>query len=409
LSAISAGTEPELKSSTLRVLAAAGIVAAGHFIVLGILTHGLTDKTVTDRDFIQYWAAGQQLVHGANPYDPAAILSLERAVGLVGRQPKISFSPPAASFLAMPLGYLGPKTALTLSLLVLLICLSVSIWMIWLLNGRPDSRLHLLGYAFAPVLACLMAGQLGIFLLTGLVLFLYFHHSRPFLAGAALLPCALKPHLFLPFALALLLWVVARHAFAVLAGFCAALLASCALSLCFDRHVWSQYSQMMRSTGVLHAWVPTLSVSFRFLIDRDAVWLQLLPEAAACIWALWYFWTRRTRWSWMDQGLLLLLVSAMCTPYGWFFDETMLLPAVLAGLYRAVDGRRSVWPLALFGGVAFVEIMAYVQITTPYYLWTTPAWFAWYLYATGRIGATAKSARNPSGRGRSRAAVGDSQ
>jgi len=110
----------------------------------------------------------------------------------------------------------------------------------------------------------------------------------------------------------------------------------------------------------------------------------------------------------MDQGLLLLLVSAMCTPYGWFFDETMLLPAVLAGLYRAVDGRRSVWPLALFAGVSLVEILASVQITSPYYLWTTPAWLAWYLYATGRIGASAKSVRNPSGRGRSRAAIGDS-
>jgi hypothetical protein len=47
----------------------------------------------------------------------------------------------------------------------------------------------------------------------------------------------------------------------------------------------------------------------------------------------------------------------------------------------------------VFAGVALIEVLASVQITSPYYLWTTPAWLAWYLYATGRIGASAKSMR----------------
>jgi hypothetical protein len=123
------------------------------------------------------------------------------------------------------------------------------------------------------------------------------------------------------------------------------------------------------------------------------VWLQFLPQACAGTWALWYFWTRRDRWNWMDHGLLLLLVSAMCTPFGWFFDESMLLPAVLAGLYRAVEARRSILPLALFAGAALVEVLASVQVTSPFYLWTTPAWLAWYLYATGRFGAQSGEAR----------------
>jgi hypothetical protein len=379
-------TVKAMKKSPLRVLAAGCIVAAGFCLVAGIYIVGLTDKNAAERDFIEYWAAGQQLVHGANPYDPAAILRLERSAGLVGNQPKVTFSPPVAFFLVLPLGLLGAKYGLIVWLLVLLACLSISIWILWILNGRPSSRLHLLGYLFAPTTACLMAGQLGIFLLLGLVLFLFLYRSRPFLAGAALLPCTLKPHLFLPFALALLLWVVSRKAWLILTGFSAALLASCALTLWFDPHVWSQYSQMMQLTGVLDAWVPTLSVTLRFLIARHADWLQLLPEAAACVWALWYFWTRRDRWNWMDHGLLLLLVSAISTPYAWFTDESILLPAVLAGLYRAADSRRSLLPLGLIAGVALIEVLRSVQLTSPYYLWTTPAWLAWYLYATARIG-----------------------
>lgn len=384
-----------MKSSPWRVLAAACIVLAGACLVTVIYTIGLSDKNASQRDFISYWAAGQQLAHGANPYDFGAVHNLERAAGREDSQPLLMMrNPPVAFFLALPLGLVSPKTGLIVWSLVLLALLSVSIWILWLINGCPGNRLHLLGYVFAPAVACLMAGQFGIFLLFGVVLFLRFHESRPLLAGAALLFCALKPHLFLPFAVALLVWMVSRRAYRILAGFSAALLASCALSFCFDAHAWSQYSQMMRAGGALHEAVPVLSVYFRLLVDRNAVWLQFLPEAAACVFALWYFWTRRGRWNWLDQGLVLLLVSAVCTPFGWFTDEAMLLPAVLAGAFRASNSSRSLLPLGLIGGVALAEIFANVQLTTPYYLWTTPAWLAWYLYATWNSGSQMMRAHN---------------
>jgi hypothetical protein len=377
-----------MKTNFLRKLAAACIVAAGFCLVAGLYIPLLSDKNASQRDFISYWAAGQQLVHGANPYDFEAIHRLERAAGREDNEPLLVMrNPPMAFFLALPLGLVSPKTGLILWLFILLALLSVSIWILWIINGRPDNRLHLLGYVFAPAVACLMAGQFGIFLLTGVVFFLYLHQSRPFFAGAALLLCALKPHLFLPFAVALLLWVVYRRAYRALAGFTAALLASCALSFGFDAHAWSQYSHMMHAGGALTEAVPVLSVTFRFLIDRNAVWLQFLPEAAACAWALWYFWTRRSRWSWIDQGLVLLLVSAVCTPFGWVTDEAMLLPAVLAGVYRAAGSGRSLLPLGLAAGAAMVEVFAGIPITSRFYLWTTPAWLACYLYATWNRGA----------------------
>jgi len=201
----------------------------------------------------------------------------------------------------------------------------------------------------------------------------------------------LKPHLFLPVAIALILWVASRKAYRILAWFLATLGVSCALTLCLDAHVWSEYSQTMRTAGIMDQFVPTLSVVFRFLLDRNAGWLQFLPSAAACVWALWYFWTRRKRWSWTDQGLLLLLVSSVCTPYAWFTDESVLLPAVLYGIFKAKESRRSLLPIALITGIALCEVLKEVQITSPYYLWTTPAWLAWYLYATWSKDSEAKS------------------
>ena len=235
---------------------------------------------------------------------------------------------------------------------------------------------------FAPAIACLMAGQLGIFLLLSVVLFLYFHESHPYWAGVALLPCAWKPHLFLPFFIVLLLWSIARRQFRILAAFAAVLLAGCALTLSLDAQIWAQYSQMMARTGVMRSFVPTLSVTMRFFIDPNAVWLQFIPEAAACLWSVWYFWTRRDRWLWINQGMWLLLVSAACTPYSWFTDEAVLLPAIMAGVYRALALRRSLVPIAVFAIVALVEICAVGNIASKYYLWTVPAWLAWYIYAT---------------------------
>lgn len=376
-----------MKRFSWRILAAAAIVATGLGSVLGLYIIGLDDKNATGRDFIEYWAAGQLLVHGANPYDPAALLRVERAVGLDDNQPKVTLSPPLVLLLAFPLGFAGAKTGLLLWLLVLLTCLLASIWLLWRLNGRPPSAYHWIGMAFAPALACLMSGQISIFLLLGLMLFLSFHDSRPFLAGAVLLPCVMKPHLFLPFAMALLLWVVSRKAYRILAGFAAALAASYALTLCLDHHAWSEYVQLSRSNRILSVFVPTLSECFRFLINREAVWLQFAPAAVACVWALWYFWTRRDRWNWMDHGMLVLLVSMTCAPYAFFFDEAILLPAVLAGVYRAESSGRSLLPFGLIAAAALFELQAGVQIITPFYLWTAPAWLVWYLYATWNRGA----------------------
>jgi hypothetical protein len=369
------------KRNVWRVVAVCLITVACLALVVGTYAAFLTDKDATERDFIEYWAAGQQLIHGANPYDAVAILRLQRAAGLEEQKPKITFSPPTLLLITLPLGFFSPKVGLILWLLVLVTCLILSIWLIWVLCGRPDSGLHYCGFLFAPAAACLMAGQLGIFLLLGVVVFLRLYKSHPYVAGMALLPCAWKPHLFFPFFAALLLWSVMRKEYRIFAGFFLMVVLSCAAITRLNTHVWSQYSEMMRATGVLHAFVPTLSVTLRFLIDRNAVWLQFVPEAAACVWALWYFWTRRTRWDWMDHGLLVLLVSFLCAPYAWFSDEAVLLAPVLAGVFRASETRRSLVPIGFIAGLALLEVSTVGKMASAYYLWTTPAWLAWYLFA----------------------------
>lgn len=361
----------------LRALAALSLLAIG----VGILSLSMTGHAASNRDYITYWAAGQQLIHRGNPYDGEAVLRLEQSAGFQGNRPLFMRNPPSAFFLALPLGLVGATAGAVWWSVALVAALAGSIRMIWLMHGRPPDRLHLVGYVFPPAFACLFAGQTGIFILLGVTLFLYFHRSKPFPAGVALLLCGLKPQLFLPFGAVLLVWIVANKAYRVLAGACAALLASLALAYFLDSAGWSHYAHMAGAANIQDEFIPCVSVLFRLLVDRSAVWLQFVPAFAGIVWALRYFWKHRTQWCWMDHGLLLLTVSVLVSPYAWFTDEVILLPAVLTALFALSKSGRSLLPFGCIAAVAMIEVFLQVSMPSGFYAWTAPAWFAWYLYA----------------------------
>lgn len=371
----------------LRVFIAAAMVLVGVAVVFAVYISGISDSNAAERDFISYWAAGHLLDHGRNPYDTQAVRALETGAG---RNPSelvlIMRNPPIGFFIAVPFGFMGPKAGLIVWLGVLLGALGLACFLIWRLNGSPDSLFNFLAFGFAPVLACIMAGQCGILLLLGIALFLYLYKDWPFFAGASLFLCALKPHFFVPFGIALFLWcLITKNGYRILAGFSVVIAASCVGAYALDRHAWSQYAEMVQTGGALNEVVPKLSAELRLMIDPHAVWIQFAAEAVACVWTVWYFWSRRRSWSWMDEGMVLLLVGAIVTPYGFLTDESLLLPAILVGAFRAMELHRSLWLLAVFAGAAMVELMVGATIVSRAYLWTTPAWLGWYLYATGKF------------------------
>lgn len=370
------------KRNLWRRIAAAGILAAGFGWVVFLFAATLTDQGVAGRDYIQYWAEGRQVVLHANPYDAAAILRLEQSAGPGRTEAELSGSPPPVLLLAAPMGLFTARTGLVLWFAVLFAALSASLGLLWKVHGRPHTLMYLFGFLFAPALACLQCGQISILFLFSLVVFLYFVESRPLLAGAVLIPLILKPQLFLPFAVVLVLWVFARRAFGVLTGFALALGVSLVATYFLDPHAWPQYLQMMHEQKMIVDLVPTLSDVLQRFLSPHQVWLRFLPDLIACIWAVWYFRTRRERWAWTEQGMLALLVSCLCAPYGFFFDECVLLPAVFFAVLRAQETRRSRWPIVLAGTAALIESVKLVPVTSLFYLWTTPAWALWYLYAT---------------------------
>jgi hypothetical protein len=257
-----------------------------------------------------------------------------------------------------------------------------SVRMVWIMHGRPKNQLHWLGYSFAPALSCLLSGQVTIFLLLGLALFLRFHRSRPFLAGVSLWLCMLKPHLFLPFGVVLIVWVIITRSYKILAGTVVALGVSSAVALMFDPLIWVQYGQMMSTARINRLVIPCLSIMLRQKLSPNTIWLQYLPAVLGCVWALTYFRRHRDDWDWMEHGSLLMLVSLLVAPYTWFMDQAILIPALLHAAY-VTRSRNLVAILALASAIIEIAILRGLPLlNSAFYLWTAPAWLVWYLCAT---------------------------
>jgi len=149
-----------------------------------------------------------------------------------------------------------------------------------------------------------------------------------------------------------------------------------------DPHVWGQYLQMMRTARVDRLAIPCLSVILRRLVIPHSVWIQCLPVALGCIWAIYYFLKHREKWNWVEHGSPLMLVSVLLAPYTWFMDQAVLIPAVLHGAY--VNRSRTLFcVLALASAVVEIGIFKDISLLhSPFYLWTAPGWLAWYFLAT---------------------------
>jgi len=347
---------------------------------VGICASLLGKDSAGSRDFVEYWASGHQLAHRLNPYDGEAILRLERSTGFPADLPVlIMWNPPSALPLVLPLGFLNPIAGELLWSLLLFVCLVASVRMVWQMHGSPVDGLNLLGYSFAPALVCLLAGQVSIFVLFGLVLFLRLNRTLPFFAGVSLWLCMLKPHLFLPFGVVLLAWSITNRRYKVLAGIVVALSISTCIASLLDPLIWTHYRQMVSAVRMEET-IPCLSILLRHSLSPKTVWLQYFPAAIGCVWALVYFRKYRDDWDWTEHGSLLMLISVLVAPYTWLMDQTILIPALLHAIYLT-RSRNLIAVFALANAAIEIGALRGVPLLhSALFVWTAPMWLAWYLY-----------------------------
>lgn len=340
-------------------------------------------RVLADRDFVAYWATGRQFTSFRNPYDPVALSRIEHLVGLEARYSVgVMRNPPWALPLTIPFGFLSLQASGILALLILAASYAASVHILLGISGCREWTTKAVLYLFGPALICLIWGQTSVLVLLGLALFLRFHASRPFLAGVSLWFWMLKPHLLLPAIAVLVAWILVRRSYRIVAGLAVALIASSALTLIVDSHAFSEYLGMIGSSGYEREAIPVLSALLRTLLTPNLMPLQFAPAAAACTWALVYFWRCRRTWNWQSHGILLLPVSLLVAPYAFLNDHVVVIPAIA---FTACRARRR-WPILTVALACTCLTIVFVLRFSPAPLYwatsfATVIWPAWYGFA----------------------------
>jgi len=352
-----------------RILAAAALTA------IGVAVLAAFGSRTNANDFIEYWSAGKLFVHGANPYSGPLILALEKSRGFTPDAPLIMLNPPWALPMVAPLGFLPPLAALVLWIVAGAGCILASLV---LLEVPPKNRT--LAFLFAPVLGCFAMEQSSPFLLLGFSLFLRFNRSRPFLAGASLTLMAIKPHLFMVFWVILLADCIYRWRFTILAGLASSLACVSALVTLAHPHVWQDYFALLHESTLDQNAYPTLPSLLRAVINVKLAWIATIPLCLAIAWGIAYYWRRRSGWDWRREGMLVMLVAVLTSPYCWIADEVVLLPSVASAL--ASSPRR--FSLEILTAINLAGLVG-ISVTIRSLAWFPLALFLWYLYAAQTV------------------------
>ncbi len=379
-----------MAQKTLKVIVRITLAALVLYVL--VARSGEIRASISRRDSIAYWATARLLVNHQNAYDYYAVAELERSQGYNEDQPLIVRTPPWSLFMLLPLALFNTFWAwlswIAVSVGALILTMRVC-RRLYRDDRVPQSLFALIGYTFSPVPACLVAGQMGLMLLLGLVLFLWLEPKRPFLAGTALILPFAKPHLLAVFWFALFLWILSRKRFAVAAGFLTALAIAIFTAIAFDPGIFEHYRQMLSESRIQGQFIPALSGVLRLLFFRRFFAMQFLPLGLGLMWCGWFYWRQRRTWNWRQDALPLIVVSVLVTPYAWLTDEVVLLPAILQAALWVYNARQNTrigtWIIAavfaLLNALLLLILSFKIPFSTGIYFWSSSVWFAWFFWA----------------------------
>mgnify|MGYP000383178167 CR=1 FL=1 len=356
-------------------------------------------------DFIEYWSAGRLNLTGGNPYSPTQMLAMERSIGWEDELPVMMWNPPPTLTLVMPFGALPYLPARLLWLLVsgtLVVVASDRLWHLY--GGAPEKRglALLLAVSFMPTLSVLQMGQIGVWIMAGVVGFLLFAHKERWLAAGALFAlAAIKPHVAYLVWAALALWWLSKPRWGVAVGGIGALAVAWAIAMLVNPEVTAQYLDATLNTPPLYWRTMTWGTILRLALGVEREGLQLVAPAIGLAWLLYWWFRRRVGWNWAEELPRLLLVSASTMAFGWFFDLVVLLPVAMqmgGWLSQERDGalRRTVIVAYAVLQVAALAVNI-ARLDAVYYIWFTPSLLLLYLFYAARRAPRAALAASASG------------
>jgi hypothetical protein len=298
----------------------------------------ITPKALSD--FFVYWSAGHLFLTGGNPYSVAQTYAVEQMQGWTSNKHLVMICPPWT----LPVtGFMAQFPLQASKMLWYAICLALdcfsalALWNYFGGEKRKSWIAIVLCLTFVPMGFAEWMGQITPLILASLTMFLLLERSKQyFLAGISLLGFGLKPQLLYLVSLAILLWIVKKRLWTMLAG----------AALSYGGFTIFAYIWNHNSLDYLRAYGPAVDThcglggALRSMFGEQHLWLQILPCFIGLVWFIDYWAKNQARWDWRIHIPLLVVISICSSPYFWFHDFILILPALimlaLRGSFRSI-------------------------------------------------------------------------
>ena len=304
------------------------------FALVFMLSHLRT--SAGEVDLLVYWSASRLLATGGNPFDQTQLQTLQnltRPGSVNPLQGWAAWNPPWLLLVLLPLGLLPFDWAVRVwGLCSVGLILAACAWT-WRWVADPADRLGLVivlvsALAFGQTVSCLAVGQIGALLLFGLVLGLWcLQTGHDHCAGIALLLTTIKPHMTYFLLWLVLLWVIRRRRWKVAVGLLGSALA-CMLVLWLIFPGWLlAYVRLLSGHtnvvfGISAATIGGLAYALWGTHVLRFAGVLLLPLTGVVLPLV-------DSLGWLTTMNIALLMSVPLAPYGFNYDQVVLLPSIV--------------------------------------------------------------------------------
>ncbi len=340
----------------------------------------LASLALPKQDFTGFWSAAH--LASRNPYSLPLVTAFDRSRGIFTADPAIIKNPPWTLLFLLPLSPFNYEIAFALWLVFEVVAILVCARAIWNLYSPPSSAALFLPLCFGPTIVLLMLGQLDALVLVGITLFLVMAERRQdWAAGASTLLILTKPHVVVLFLLAMALWIVRSRRWTILWSSLLATAASSISVLAINPHIFAEFLERTREYGRETQRYSNLGGIIDCIPGSHI--LGFLPMFIGLVWLLLFWRKHRSAWDWKKEGMIVLIVSVVCSYYSFPYDEILVLPALIAAY---ATGNRRVFLLCFIAtnlgyALYLFNIAGRLGFNYMFLAWTGSGWLITFFFA----------------------------
>ncbi|MCG8349197.1 MAG: DUF2029 domain-containing protein [Chloroflexales bacterium] len=325
-------------------------------------------------DFRPYWSSTFLLAHGQDYGDPSKMYYIERTMTeWNGPSTMYAWFAPTGNVALLPFVMFPFARAAQYWFFTNIVIMYCSALLIWRNTNKEHIWLPLVAtFGFSKTLLALSFGQVNTLVVLGLALFLFFSERRStFASGMSLVLTTIKPHLVILTLPLLLLDSARRKEWRALASFAGALIGcTFVLFLLYPRWPFSFWNVVTSGVNIIRE-TPTLNGLLVIAGEKTwGKWLWVIGLFLAV--AGWRHYGKR--WDRRTLIDISLIAGIIVSPFGWSYDQVMLLFPMLRVLGWMTNGS-----LARNHGIAVALVLIITEVITYYQriLSVSDVWFFW--------------------------------